>query len=593
MKTKTIEHTDNKIILKLFRKAELSYAVADLSKAIGPMIALMFISRCIGPDGVAVTGYVAPLIMSFELIGTAVSSGVRNKVSALIGAGKAEEADKAFSCSIIMGFGSSLIGAMLVAFFCSLVTFLLGARDPVIHEMTKQYICGYLIGFPFFTLTRILTPFLQMEGEYKRVSLISLLTTLINVAACAVAAFFLHGGMFGIGLAASLGYVIPASFAMAFFFGPKKRSAFTFSLKDFSWKLCAEIFALGAPSGVIKGSNSIGGILINNMLTELDMPYLVAACGVFSQILVFFRSSWYAPADTLHAFAGVFIGEEDRDSLKQTQKIALSHALLYTSLVAAFLFVFADPMASLFLKTGDPAARKLCIECIRVACFSLPFHAIVYDFNNYLMTVKKLRFYSFYSFLIECGCLVPLTFLLLKIIGYHGAWAGRVLSMATVSLIAVIYILRHQGKTFSDKMLLLDEDFGIPNENEISLTAVTTEEILDLSRIAVAFALEHGADKKKARTFGLITEELSGFLKEHGFADGREHNIHMRLVSKDGSLIIRMRDDCKPLNVTEYYRLIKGMREKEDSIDLSIIMNMAEEVRYNAAFGANNLIVKI
>ena len=592
MKRGISEKADNRIIQKLFRKAEISYTVSDVSKALGPMIDLVFISQFIGAGGVAVIGYVAPLIMLFELIGTAVSSGARNKVSSLIGEGKLEEANRAFSCSIITGCGLSVFFAIQVTIFCSVVSLILGARDPEMHRMTMDYIRGYLIGFPFFALTRILTPFLQMEGQYKRVSIVSILTTVVDVAADVVVIFILHGGMYEIGLATSLGFIIPAFISAAFFLGEKSRSAFRFSFKRFSPDLCVEILRLGAPAGVIKGSNFVGGILINNMLTALNMPYLVAAYGVFSQITVFFRSSWYAPADTLHAIAGVFIGEEDRNSLKIIQKTSLLHALAYTGTVTVFLFALADPLAAVFLKADDPAALSLSRECIRVACFSLPFHAIIYNFNNYLMAVKKLRFCSIYSFLIECGFLVPITFLFLLVFGYHGAWIAKIVSML-LSLTAIWYIYRQEGSTFTDKMLLLPESFGISRENEIAMTAVSVEEVMDFSRIAIAFAQEHGAEKKKAMTLGLITEELSGLFAEHGFSDGRPHVISMRLVAKSEDLIIRIRDDCRPFNVTEYYQMVRGIRDKEKEIGLTIIMKIAAEVKYTATFGANNLIVRI
>ena len=109
------------------------------------MIGTMFIGKYIGTDGLTVMGYVAPLIMLFELIGTAVSSGSRNKVSSLIGAGELEEADRAFSASVITGACLSLFSAFLVFVFCSFVSLTLGARDPLIHEATMQYIYGYLI----------------------------------------------------------------------------------------------------------------------------------------------------------------------------------------------------------------------------------------------------------------------------------------------------------------------------------------------------------------------------------------------------------------------------------------------------------------
>ncbi|MBQ6594820.1 MAG: ATP-binding protein [Clostridia bacterium] len=593
MKRLFAKSTDNRIIRRLFRKAEISYTVSDISKALGPMIDLMFISRFIGPDGITVIGYVAPLIMLFELIGTAVSSGARNRVSTLIGAGDLEAADRVFSCSVVMGCGLSISIAVLIAAFCALVSLGLGARDPAIRGMTMAYIRGYLIGFPFFTLTRILTPYLQMEGQYRRVSAVSVLTTIVDVLADAFAVFVLRGGMFEIGLATSVGYIVPVFVSAAFFIGPKRRTAFRFSFGGFSPKLCGEILRRGAPSGVIKGSNSAGGVLINNMLTSMNMPYLVAACGVFSQITVFFRSSWYAPADTLHAFAGVFIGEEDRSSLKEIQRLALLHALVCTGAVTLFLFSLAGPLAGVFLRSDDPAALRLSRECIRVACFSLPYHAVIYNFNNYLMAVKRLRFCGVFSFLIECGSLVPITFLLLRVTGYHGAWIAKVVSMLVLSLVAVRYVSLQPGETFRDRMLLLPESFGTGREDEIAVTAASTEEILDLSRIAVAFALEHGAEKQRAMHFGLITEELSGFMAEHGFSDGGPHSINMRLAAKNGDLIIRIRDDCRPFNVTEHYRMIQELRDREEELGLAIIMGLAREVKYTAAFGANNLIVRI
>ena len=592
--TKSISgKTDNIILRRLFRKGEISYTISDLSKAIGPMIDLMFIGKFIGADGVTVMGYVAPLIMLFELLGTAISSGARNKVSALLGAGELQEANRAFSASLVMGGSLSVLTALLVFIFCRSVSTILGARDPVIQPMTMQYIYGYLIGFPFFTMTRVLTPQLQMEGQYRRVSTVSILTTVIDVAADAFVIFVLGSQMFGIGLATSLGYIIPFFLSAAFFAGKKHRSAFRFSLKDFSLKRCGDILRLGAPSGIIKGSNSLGGVFINNMLTALRMPYLVAATGVFSQITVFFRSSWYAPADTLHAFSGVFIGEEDKESLKETQKISLRHALFYTGIVAFFLFAAADLLAAVFLKSNDSAGLRLTAECIRISCFSLPFHAVVYNFNNYLMSAKRLRFCCLYSFLLECGALVPVTFLLLRIFGYQGAWIARIVNLALLSLIAIIYVSCQKGDKFTDKMLLLGEDFGISKEDEIAMIAASTKDVEDLSRIAVAFALEHGADKKRAYTYGLITEELSVMLREHGFSDGKPHSINARLVAKNEDLIVRIRDDCKPFNVTEYYELVKDDPDKEKELSLAIIMKMAKDVKYTAAFGVNNLIVRI
>ena len=71
------ESQENVVLHQLFRKSEISYTFSDISKAIGPIVDLMFISQFVGAQGVTVLGYVAPLMMLFELIGTCISSGAQ------------------------------------------------------------------------------------------------------------------------------------------------------------------------------------------------------------------------------------------------------------------------------------------------------------------------------------------------------------------------------------------------------------------------------------------------------------------------------------------------------------------------------------
>ncbi len=46
-------------------------------------------------------------------------------------------------------------------------------------------------------------------------------------------------------------------------------------------------------------------------------------------------------------------------------------------------------------------------------------------------------------------------------------------------------------------------------------------------------------------------------------ADGLPHHIHARLVAKNGDLIVRIRDDCKPFNAKEAYELLKDDPDRE------------------------------
>ena len=138
--------------------------------------------------------------------------------------------------------------------------------------------------------------------------------------------------------------------------------------------------------------------------------------------------------------------------------------------------------------------------------------------------------------------------------------------------------------------MMLLTDFGIPPENEMTVIATNPEEIAILSKLAIAFAMEHGADKSRANTYGLITEELGSLFENHGFNDKKPHRYNFRLVVKNDDLIIRVRDDYKPFNIVEYYHAAKNKASEQE---LSIILNKAKNVQYSTTFGSNSLIIHV
>lgn len=81
----------------------------------------------------------------------------------------------------------------------------------------------------------------------------------------------------------------------------------------------------------------------------------------------------------------------------------------------------------------------------------------------------------------------------------RGAYIAIIANGLIISSVAVIYIMfsRH-GKNFREKMLLLPDSFGIPDDQRMAVVAKTPEEIRKLSRIAIAFAMENGSDPRKA-----------------------------------------------------------------------------------------------
>lgn len=105
---------------------------------------------------------------------------------------------------------------------------------------------------------------------------------------------------------------------------------------------------------------------------------------------------------------------------------------------------------------------------------------------------------------------------------------------------------------------------------------------------------ENGIDKKKANKIAICIEELGTNIIEHGFVEEEDYSIDIRIIAKDNKLILRVRDDCRPFNIVERYRMV-SMEDKNptENIGIRIVMNMSSDVKYVSTMGTNNLIIRI
>lgn len=73
-----------------------------------------------------------------------------------------------------------------------------------------------------------------------------------------------------------------------------------------------------------------------------------------------------------------------------------------------------------------------------------------------------------------------------------------------------------------------------------------------------------------------------------------DYSIDIRIIAKDNELILRIRDDCRPFNIVERYRMV-SMEDKNptETIGIRMVMNMSSDVKYISTMGTNNLIIRI
>ena len=588
---------EHSIVDELFRGSVAYYMLDSLTWAVGVLIDGAIIGNFLGVDAVAAYGLTWPLTLVYALIGSMISGGSRTLYSWLAGRGETEEANRVFTLSCALAAALSLLTTGVTFLLLTPLSALLGAggENAVLRPLVKRYIAGLVIGVPFDSMAKVFSGFLSVDSDDGRVAAATAAMTVTDIVGDLAAVFLFRGGMFAVGLATALGQIVYFLVLTPHFF--RREGMLRFIAKGIvrPWRTCGRILHNGAPTGISLIADALCGIAVNRILSASAPSVCLAAYSVHRSMGSLIGATYLGIADTVWGLSGIYYGEEDRHALDRLQQTAVKTGAALTFSVEAFLLLFPNLFAGLYIGWNDPEALALSAQSVRWFALSMPLFLTVHLFNNYLMGIGHLRTANVYAAFLGCGAVVPAVFLAVKLLGGRGAWVATPFSLAVMVLCALIYILRWKGgDSFGEKRLLVPREFGIAAGEEISISADTMTEVVGMSRIAGLFCQENGIDRKKANVLALCVEEMGRNIIEHGFTDGKEHTIDIRILIKDGELMLRIRDDCRPFNPVERYELIRQQEEDPTkNIGLRLVSKMSRSVQYLSALGINSLIIRI
>ena len=140
--------------------------------------------------------------------------------------------------------------------------------------------------------------------------------------------------------------------------------------------------------------------------------------------------------------------------------------------------------------------------------------------------------------------------------------------------------------------LFLKEPFGVPQENVLDFSITGEDEIVSASAEIERFCSERGASEKQSVMLALFVEELSYNIVKFGFSDGKKHSIDVRVMKRDDGWVLRMRDDCRRFDPTEWIKLHND-EDPTKNIGIRMVCGMAKKVDYLSTLELNNINIRI
>lgn len=576
------------LVRRVYTKSLFILILSSMITMLGALVDGIVIGKTLGDTAITAYGLALPMTVLITGISYAISSGGQALCGKAIGRGDQKEADSFFTNVMVW----SVILGVLITILCTVlgdpITSLLGAsRDnPEVFLQAKAYLLGYLPGSALIMLTMSLSSFMQLENDQARAIVAALLGTAANIAGDLLAVYVFKGGLFAVAMATTISYAVMVFVLLAHYF--KKEHVLRFRPKEAGLKKCGEIFSLGLPSADIQVCSVFRSVFLNRLLLVIATNQAVAAFSIRMSMYNLYGSIVIGFGLATLLVGSFFIGEENRDALREMLGGALKQGILVTSIISALVFLAAGPFVTLY--TSDPDVSSMAVSSIRWFALSLPLFVVNSVFSKYYQAMGR----SGLSHLITIAenlvyvCLFAL--LLGSRFSVDGVWAAFVVTEAATLLTTflIVSVKNHRPPKSLTNWMLLPEGFGAAPEDIYLREYHLLSEVSSASEGVTAFLRSHGESTAASNRLGLCTEELLKNSFVYGAA--RNHSVYLMLLSKPEEWVLCIRDTGKSFDPMEWLR---SHEKAPDHIGLSLVKELSDDMTYLHTLKMNQISIRM
>ena len=585
-------NSNTKMLTKLmFRLLPVQIILAGIG-AVNGIVSSFFASNYVGVDAMSAVGLFQPFQLFLQAVSLMLSGGSVILCGKYMGQNNREKMQNCFAVNVAV---SSAISILFVGIFLVLGIFdLTGvfSSDEVVRPLFNKYLIGQAIGVFPLILGCQFPSFLALENKSRRTFVASVAYIFVNLGLNYLFVQVMKLEAFGLALASSLGmWVFLAVQAECFLTG---KSLFRVSFKSLKWGEGGAIIKTGFPGAVQTGYQTARGFIVNHLIQVTIGSVGLSAMATANNLLAIF---WAVPNGMLavsRLMISVSVGEEDRQTLTDALRVMMRKYLPLLIGLAAVLTLLAEPMTNIFYHDPSDPVYMMTVWGLRILPVCLPLAIIATHFCCYWQTSGRQGILHFIALMDGVVCVAGFSALLIKPLEMNGVYAANALNGVAIILIVIIYswICRRHFPLKMDDLMVIPDDFGAPENERMDISVKNIDEVVTIAHKVQNFCRERGIDDRRSYLAGLSMEEMAGNIVEHGFVkDKKNHTIDVRVVHKDGDIILRIKDDCVAFNPADRTDVVKD--DITRNIGIRMVFKIAKQVQHQSVLGLNVLTVRI
>lgn len=423
----------SKLLLDMSIPAILSMLVA----AIYNIVDRIFIGR-INPLGLTAIGITMPfqvVQMAFILL---IGVGGSTLISIKYGEKKYDSAEKILYNSLVLIIISELIISLVCIIFMDPIFDLIGVSKDV-YGYAKDYIWIILIGGVPGLTGYCLNNSVRSLGHAKESMIIVMVSSILNIILDALFIFVFKWGVRGAAIATVISQTMVTVFVL-YFFIKAEDIPIKFRKKNASFDLKAvwEIFQNGLPNFYMNLFGTIVSIILNRFIIDFGGDYHLASVTIISSVSLFITMIIYGISQGAQPLIGYNFGANKYHRIVETVKLSSGVIVAISSLFLIFIEFY--PKLFVYPYTSDTRLLDITGHNIRIYLLGITFVGIHSIATTYFQSIRRPKISSLLYILRYGGILIPLLYIVPKIIGINGVYLSNALSDTISGVVALIFL---------------------------------------------------------------------------------------------------------------------------------------------------------
>ena len=585
-------NSDSKLLTGLFFKLLPYQILLIVISALNGIVDSLYASNVLGNTAMSAIGLYGPINHYLYAASMMFVSGSQILYGQYLVRDR-KRINSIFTVNIIASLGLSLLtSAVMVIAALTGGTRVLVSTEPDLL-MLNQYILGQAIGIPPLVVGQQLFAFLSLENRTKRTMTASILCFVTNAILNHVFVVLMPMGIFGLGLSSSIAsYVFLIVMALHYILG---RSEWKFKISSCVFRDVFDIAKLGYPGALSRFVEMFRCFIVNYLVLQYVGAVGISAFAASNSLLALIWPVPFGMMAVSRMLFSISIGEHDRRSLVDVMKIVMTKCMLIIIAIVALLVIFAEPLTMMFYQDRTSEVYQMTVMGFRLLPLCMPWSLVSLNFGCFAQSSERKKLAFVLPVIDGAVGVVVFSFILIPLLKLNGLYIANTCNgvLCFITIVIASVIARKAFPKSLEDLMAIPGNIGVSDEDRIDITVRSLDEVVDVSGKIIDFCKSKGFDGRRAFFAGLCMEEMCGNVVEHGFTkDSRQHSIDIRVIKKDGNLILRLRDNCAAFDPGERAKVM-DTDEDGKNIGIKLVYKIAEKVEYQNLLGMNVLTIKI